>query len=834
MKKRLLAVVIFLSLGFGGTYAQIQGVGGTPQGFKWSNDLRDIPEYLHETPDVEALRAEDALVDGKGIAPWRFGHINSTSYNFNDHGSWVNIQGGGKIWQLRLTSPQAQTINLHFEQTKIPAGNQLFVYNPKKDFILGAFTQNEVYEGELGTELVPGETVIVEYYVSPENLNDLGSFNITRVVHGYRSVAEYIEKGFGTSGNCNMNVACPDAAPWGNQVNSTVQLVSGSSGFCTGALINNTANDGKPYVLTANHCYSNPASWIFRFNWQSATCANPSSSPTFQSLSGAVLRARRTPSDFCLVEITGGLVGGTVPASYNPYFSGWNRSNTPPTNTFGIHHPDGDIKKISFDDNASSAVQAMGSSEAASSWQVVWDRNTTTEPASSGSPLFDQNGRIIGQLWGGSASCSNLSGPDYYGRVYSSWQPSGSNTTNQLKHWLDPNDSGVDYIDGFNPHAVVVTVDARLDDGASPASSTCSTSFVPSATIKNLGTNALTSATVGYRLNGGAWVNQNWTGNLATGASATITFSAATAVTGNNTLVYRVSNPNASTDLNPVNDSVSKTFTVINTTPVALPIIEGFEGNFVPSGWTLDNPDNSVTWAKFGTAGASSASSARVNNYNYTTGTGQKDYLYTPFFSLLSATQAEMKFDVAYARYNSNTSYYDVLQVEISNNCGSTWTSLYNKSGTALQTTTTTTTSNFVPTANQWRNETISLTPYLNQATLQIRVVSESKYGNNLYIDNINIAKDAGNEPVDPTSLEETILSNMNVWPNPSTDIIHVGVQGQNISSVSLINMVGQKLYTNQLTSQLVQIPVSKFAPGVYFVEVEVNGVLARKKVVIQ
>jgi len=89
---------------------------------------------------------------------------------------------------------------------------------------------------------------------------------------------------------------------------------------------------------------------IFRFNWQSADCNNPASSPTFQSLSGAVLRSRRTPSDFCLVEITGGLVGNTVPISYLPYFSGWNNADIAPTTSVSIHHPSGDIKKISFDD----------------------------------------------------------------------------------------------------------------------------------------------------------------------------------------------------------------------------------------------------------------------------------------------------------------------------------------------------------------------------------------------------------------------------------------------------------------------------------------------------
>src|SRR5690606_5514370 len=118
------------------------------------------------------------------------------------------------------------------------------------------------------------------------------------------------------------------------------------------------------------------------------------------------------PSDMCLVEITGGLVGGTVPASFNPYFSGWDNTGTIPTSTVCIHHPNGDIKKISFDDNPALISQGMGSSESNATWTVQWDRNTTTEPGSSGSPLFDQNHRIIGQLWGGGASCSALNSPD--------------------------------------------------------------------------------------------------------------------------------------------------------------------------------------------------------------------------------------------------------------------------------------------------------------------------------------------------------------------------------------------------------------------------------------
>jgi hypothetical protein len=169
------------------------------------------------------------------------------------------------------------------------------------------------------------------------------------------------------------------------------------------------------------------------------------------SLSGAVLRSRRVPSDFALVEITGGLVNGTVPDTYNTYFPGWDNSDDIPTSALCVHHPSGDIKKLAFDNNALSSSNGMGSSEPNSQWRTQWDLNTTTEPGSSGSPLFDQAGRIIGQLWGGGASCFNLNLPDFYGKVSYSWEPSGSNSTNQLKYWLDPNNDGNTTLDGFDP-----------------------------------------------------------------------------------------------------------------------------------------------------------------------------------------------------------------------------------------------------------------------------------------------------------------------------------------------------------------------------------------------
>lgn len=567
MKKKLL-LAWALCFAASSVFAQVQGDGGLPRGQKAALSTH-IPQIVFQEPDVAALRAEDAIVDAEKSGPWRFGYNNETNLTLENAGEWTILPNGSKIWRLKLVCSKALTVNLTLDKVELPVGNELYVYNADKSFILGKFTAKHLYEGQLGTELVPGNTAIIEYYVAPENKQEDAALRIHTVTHGYRTAAEFAEKAFGSSGSCNMNVNCPDGASWEAQKRGAVMLVSGSNGFCSGSMINNTQNDGTPYVLTANHCGSSGfASWIFRFNWESATCANPGASPTFQSLSGSVSRASRQPSDFRLVEITGGLENGTVPAAYNTYFSGWDNSGTIPSTTVCIHHPSGDIKKISFDDAAASAVQAMGSSEPASSWQVEWDRNTTTEGGSSGSPLFDQNGRIIGQLWGGGASCSNLSAPDYYGRVFNSWEPSGSANSGQLKHWLDPTSSGVTFIDGYDPNAVTVTDDAGINQVNSPSGLACNTSVSPQVTLRNFGANNLTSATINYNIDGGTNNTFSWSGTLTPGATALVTLPSLTTTNGAHVFNASTSMPNGVADTNPANDNANANFSVSNGEPV--------------------------------------------------------------------------------------------------------------------------------------------------------------------------------------------------------------------------------------------------------------------------
>ncbi len=547
------------------TFSQ-QGDGGLPKTFKEVVDYNKIDKRVFDEPNIAALKIEDSLTDNSGTAPWRFGFNNNTNINISNSGTWINLPNGDRIWQLVVVCKNALTINLTFSQTVIPSGNELYVYNPSKDFILGKFTASHLYNGELGTELVPGEITIVEYFV-PKG-SSIGNINICSVTHGYRTPNEFLLKAFGGSGACNVNVNCPEGAAWTQQRNSVVMLVSGSNGFCTGALINNTLNDGKPYVLTANHCYSNPATWIFRFQWESTSCINPSTSPTFQSLSGAVLRAQGTPSDFCLVEITGGLVNGTVPAAYTPYFSGWDNTETISPSAVCIHHPSGDIKKIAIENNALIST-SFGGSPSNSHWGVLsWDLGVT-EPGSSGSPLFNQNRRIIGQLHGGASACGASVLSDEYGKVSVSWNPAGSTTSGQLKHWLDPNNTNASFVDGYDPsNAPTITLDAGLSNSTFIQTSLCGSNYIPNVTISNGGSQTVTTAVISYSIDGGTAQNYNWNGSLAQFQTQVINLPPVQLLPGNHTFSATVSQVNNGIDELSVNNASNTQFlvTAINQT----------------------------------------------------------------------------------------------------------------------------------------------------------------------------------------------------------------------------------------------------------------------------
>jgi V8-like Glu-specific endopeptidase len=362
-----------------------------------------------------------------------------------------------------------------------------------------------------------------------------------------------LERGpYGTSGSCNNNVNCPVGAAWQVEKRSVALILSGGSASCTGVLVNNTANDGTPYFLTANHCYSSGAtpSWVFVFNHETTGCTG-STGPTNQTISGCTLRARRAGSDFCLVQLS-----SAPPQNYNVQYAGWDATDAVTvTSATGIHHPSGDLKKISFENNA----VPQGTWSGAETWDVQqWD-DGITEGGSSGSPLFDQNHRIIGQLFGGASACSgsteNGQG-DSYGRFGVSWD-AGASPSARLKEWLDPGNTGALVIDGYPTGSVTAQLDASAGSITNVPSNICGSSVSPVFSLLNNGSTTLTSCTIQYTVNGGTVQTINWTGSIAQYGSTNVNLPAITLANGANSIVVTVVNPNGSTDENPNNNSVS-------------------------------------------------------------------------------------------------------------------------------------------------------------------------------------------------------------------------------------------------------------------------------------
>ncbi len=767
-KSFFLSFFILLSLV---TFSQ-QGDGGLPKTFKEVVDYNKIDKRVFDEPNITALKIEDSLTDNSGTAPWRFGFNNNTNINISNSGIWINLPNGDRIWQLVVVCKNALTINLTFSQTVIPTGNELYVYNPSKDFILGKFTASHLYNGELGTELVPGEMTIVEYFV-PKG-SSIGNVNICTVTHGYRTPNEFLLKAFGGSGACNVNVNCPEGAAWTQQRNSVVMLVSGSNGFCTGALINNTLNDGKPYVLTANHCYSNPATWIFRFQWESTSCINPSTSPTFQSLSGAVLRAQGTPSDFCLVEITGGLVNGTVPAAYTPYFSGWDNTETISPSAVCIHHPSGDIKKIAIENNALIST-SFGGSPPNSHWGVLsWDLGVT-EPGSSGSPLFNQNRRIIGQLHGGASACGASVLSDEYGKVSVSWNPAGSTTSGQLKHWLDPNNTNASFVDGYDPsNAPTITLDAGLSNSAFIQTSLCGSNYIPNVTISNGGSQTVTTAVISYSIDGGTAQNYNWNGSLAQFQTQVINLPPVQLLPGNHTFSATVSQVNNGVDELSVNNATNTQFlvTAINQTSNLLKVTLLTDNYSSETYMEVLSSNGTVVWFQ--------GNESFAGTYGTNNTPGPTD----PTSPLLD-----------------NTTYNWDVPLSL-NDCYTF--KIYDYYGDGL--------SGFIA------DGSLSLA---NHNNINFYTLSTPNFGAELGIVFKNIST---------IGLVESENHELNVFPNPANDLLFIYLPSS-AKQISIVDIYGKLIYSEPALFESHELKISSLATGTYWLKVDLtNGRTALKR----
>ena len=405
-------------------------IESTPKSFSLEQSV-DIETQILPAFDIQKFIEEDEMErTSSQQKPYRFANPISVDFNMNTHGTWNINDDGSSIWQFSIESPGAHSLNLIYDRFNIPEGAEFFVYSEDREMVLGAFTNyNHKPHGGFSTAPVVGDVIILEYN-EPASPEFSGEISIDIVAHDYRDVFFNEERGYGDSGSCNNNVNCAVGDDWRDEIRSVAMiLTSGGSRLCTGSLVNNTSQDLAPYFLTANHCLGGNNSWIFMFNYESPSCNNQNG-PTNMTVSGSSLLANSSTSDFALL-----LLNETPPESYNVHYAGWDVSGSTPSIPVGIHHPSGDIKKISFDYN--------NASNSGNYWDVNNWEDGTTEPGSSGSPLFDGvTQRIIGQLYGGTASCTSIT-YDTYGKTSTSWNLGMSN-------YLDPNNTGASFINGID------------------------------------------------------------------------------------------------------------------------------------------------------------------------------------------------------------------------------------------------------------------------------------------------------------------------------------------------------------------------------------------------
>ncbi|CAG5084127.1 T9SS type A sorting domain-containing protein [Parvicella tangerina] len=586
--KRLYTLLIGSALA-GSLLGQTFDVGGpvtnhTKYSFSDVKDMEVMPSF-----DLDAVIAANEANAANKIGPYMFGYEHAVNYNLNNSGEWQTLDNGDKVWRIRIASPGALSLNFVFSDFKLPKGAHLHIYNADRSMVVGAYThENNNPNDELGTELIKGDDATIEYYV-PKSAASVGRLQLTMVVHGYNDIMGwYSEKALNDSGGCNMDAICPDGDDWRNEIRSVARIVNGG-GVCSGTLLNDVPQSGTPYFLTANHCSpQSMGSYVFQFHYDSPTCGSQTTSNStapsasdVKSINGSVLRARNADSDFGLVELN-----STPPASYNVYYAGWNNSGNTPQTAVGIHHPSGDVKKISFDDDPLQSASGL-SSVANSEWRIEqWERNTTTEGGSSGSGLWDENHLIIGQLHGGQAACGN-SVNDYYGKFSMSWDGNGSSQASErLQDWLDPQNTGATTMPGWDPNQPTVDYDAGITNNV-VTGTLCSSVYEPEIILKNTGVVTLTSCTITYDVDGGTSNTYNWTGSLATNASEVVVLgSISVSGSGSHTFNATVSNPNGNADENSVNDAIVESFNAIpNSMPVYLNLLVDCYGEEVA--WEL-------------------------------------------------------------------------------------------------------------------------------------------------------------------------------------------------------------------------------------------------------
>lgn len=435
--------------------------------FESKSQIREkvSPVVIHDNQKTELflLKTSNEKPNqvNKTNQPLQIGYTQAVQLNTESYGNWTFIDSLDlKVWQLNINTKKNTKLVFYFSNFEPGVKGRLYAISENLKSYTGAFTrQSKSSQTEFAFPCQFSDSTILLQFETSSQSND---YSIVLSEIGIID-NNILGTGFGASGDCEVNVNCTeegDAWKFIKQGIARVLVKKGSSLFyCSGTLINNTQKDFTPFFLTANHCgdgatTSDYNQWVFDFNYQAEGCENPATEPEPNSIVGANLKASGATysgSDFKLLELN-----QDVPADFEPFFNGWTLEETASNSGTCIHQPQGDIKKISTYTTTPISVdydQEIPNLDA-NYWKVLWSETLNghgvTEGGSSGCPLFDENGHIIGSLTGGRALCESPDEADFFGKFYKSWNQNGTEASKQLQVWLDPLESGITSLEGLS------------------------------------------------------------------------------------------------------------------------------------------------------------------------------------------------------------------------------------------------------------------------------------------------------------------------------------------------------------------------------------------------
>ena len=825
MKYSLIILLIFFC---SFTYGQISELG---EPYSFSHNVKiDIDKVV--MPKInnadEQLNANSDCPQCKSL---QFAETFAVNYNLNNSGTWQTLSNGDKLWRLAIKSENAYSINLIFETYYLPVGAKLFIYNKEKTHIIGAFThKNNKYDKILPTMPVKGDEIIVEYY-EPKNVEFSGELSISQVAHDYIGIFKYLQtkdESFGTSGDCNVNVNCEEGDDWQFEKRSVCRIMLDGYSLCTGSLINNTRFDGKPYFFTSEHCISNQteaSNLVFIFNYESPTCENVDGSVN-QSIAGAFPRtiADNTNLDFCLLEMS------TIPPQeYQPFYAGWTIDTQPAENTTCIHHPRGDVKKITKDYDAPLTSNNVWGYIDSSHWHITEWELGTTEPGSSGSPLYNENHQIIGNLTGGDAYCGNNVN-DYYAKFSLSWDAYPT-ANQQLKYFLDPDTTNIESLIGYDPYNAQYQTDIEFVEIISPSRNYCiADSIEPVFIIRNKGENNIDSVIICYQLNQQEPDSIMYRQTLKTNDTDTIYFDKVELLGNFYTLKTYTTKPNNISDDNNLNDTLSFDFEVYTATPQPeiIPITKFCENNLVANYCT--NFFKTYNWSVSGGIILNEADNDTISvlwdfdfdksiDLQVTDECGMNNsdgYIPEKSSAVISLTiqtdnaadeiswefrDDDYKILYSGGNYENNTTIIESFCIDI-NKCYNFC--IYDAGNNGLC-------------CDNGKGNVI-----LFNLTHGYIISQFNSYDSHKFI----------NFCTEPISVDEISSSEIKIYPNPTNNVLKIESEAQNIVQVEIYDIYGQLIITNEPKNRTSEINLANLNKGLYIVKIYFNNSIISRTII--